>query len=85
MEQTPAPKPKMLSTTVSESAPKKQDAMGGMMGMSALMGGLLGGLLGQKGGGGGGSQVGLGDLPKTVQALTQRLDALEEKVKALSR
>jgi hypothetical protein len=56
--------------------------MGGMMGMSALMGGLLGGLLGQRGGGGGG-KVDLGDLPQTVQALSKRLDALEEKVSTL--
>jgi len=84
MEQTPAPQPKLLSTTVSEPEPKKTDGMGGMTGMGALMGGLLGGLLSQRGGGGGSSQGGLSDLPQTVKGLVDRLDALEEKVKALS-
>ena len=85
MEQTPAPKPKMLSTTVDETKPQKTDLTGGGM-MGGLLGGLLGSLLGQKGGGGGGGgggQVGLGDLPKTVQALAQRLSELEKKVNAL--
>jgi len=82
MEQTPAPKPKMLSTTLSPETPQKGDTLAGMTGMNALLGGLLGGLLGQRGGGGGGN-TDVSGLSKTVQALTERLKVLEEKVNAL--